>query len=147
MASDEKLDIDELAQKIENRIKELEQKEIQEEKETKHNQTADKHILELDEIINEIDRRISELEKNDNTSIDIEDLTQKVNKKLAKIENDEDDLDRTISGLSEISDSINGMMKNLEAKRKKRKKLKAMYCDLARKKARTLKFKKIKSSS
>lgn len=144
------IDIDELAQKIENRIKELEKKSNEEEtkiEETVDDGMTDEHILELDEIINEIDQRIAELERSENAKIDIDDLQEKVNTKLEKLEHEEDDIDRTINDLSQISDSINEMMKTLEVKRKMRKKKKAMYCDLARKKARGLRIMKSKSSS
>ena len=144
------LDIDELAKKIEERIKEL---ELQENKETKKDQVQEdysdkdmeKSISDLDRIIKEIDARIAEFEKEEEVKkeLDIEDLTKKVNKKLEKIDDvTEEDLSRTIYDLSAISEAINETIKNLEAKKKKKKAMKAKYCDLARKKANKKGYKK-----
>ena len=133
------MDIDALAEKIEQRIKELEKSDSSK---TPNNEYLDKktakHITELDEIIKEIDSRIEELEAIEEKSkeLNVDDLTKKVNQKLEKLEDiKEDDLSKTIYDLSEISNAINEVMKTLEAKRKKKKAMKAKYCQLARNKA------------
>ena len=142
------MDIDELAKKIEMRIKELEKLDTKKEEKLEYcDKKTQKHIVELDEIIREIDSRIEELERKEkeNIELNVDDLTKKINKKLEKLEDiSEDDLGKTIYDLSEISNSINEVMKTLEAKRKRKKQLKAKYCDLARKKAKDIKKKKNK---
>ena len=148
--SDDKMyfDIDELAKKIEMRIKELEKDNVEKNSNVEYVSKKTKaHIFELDEIIKEIDNRIIEIEEQEakDKIINIDDLTNKVNKKLEKLDDiKEEDIGKTIDDLSSISDSINEIMKNLEIKRKKRKQQKARYCDLARKKANTIRNKKIK---
>ncbi len=132
------LDIDELAKKIEARIKEL---ELQEKKELEAKEYADKKngkdIADLDDIIRQIDERIAEFEREEAAKeLDIEDLTRKINKKLAQMDEVvEEDLGKTLYDLSEISKAINETIKNLEAKKKKKKARKAKYCDMARKNA------------
>ena len=130
------MDIDELARKIEERIKELEKKDKeQKNKEEYSNEEVAQNIADLDEIISQIDERIKELESEDDF-IDVDSITKKVNQKLAKLDEvNEDDLGKTIYDLSEICDAINKTIKTLEEKKKKRKEQKARYCDLARKKA------------
>ena len=141
------LDIDELAKKIEARIKELEQQEKENDvkkNDDYSNKTIEKNISDLDRIIKQIDERIAEFEKEEKKKeeLDVEDLTEKVNKKLAKLDDVvEEDVSKTLYDLSAISDAINETIKNLEEKKKKKKERKAMYCDLARKKASNLKNK------
>ena len=108
------LDIDELAKKIEARIKELElqekeEKKIEEKKEEVIFKYSDKEIAknmaDLDEIIRQIDERIAEFEKEEakEQELDLEDLTNKINKKLEKLDDVvEEDLGKTIYDLSEI---------------------------------------------
>ena len=131
-------DIDELAKKIEKRIKELEIEEKKQKAETKYvDPEAGKNMADLDEIIRQIDARIAELEKEEEQEFkfDIEKLTAKVNKKLEKLDEVvEEDLGKTLYDLSEISKTINETIKALEAKRKEKKRKKAKYCDMARKK-------------
>ena len=131
------LDIDELAKKIEARIKELEiqEKETKEEKEYS-NKKIEKNIADLDEIIRQIDERIAKFEEENSKEkdLDVVDLTDKVNNKLAKLDEIADeDVGKTIYDLGEISNAINETIKKLEAKKKKKKAMKAKYCDLARK--------------
>ena len=58
------IDIDDLAKKIEARIKELEEKELKEKKKKEYvNEDLASNMADLDEIIKEIDKRIEELEK------------------------------------------------------------------------------------
>lgn len=138
------LDIDELAKKIEERIKELELQEKEENekiinKEEYSSKEIEKSIKDLDDIIRQIDERIAEFEKEEKMKekqLDLEDLTKKINKKLEKLDDiEEEDLGKTLYDLSEISAAINETIKNLEAKRKKKKQQKAKYCDMARKNA------------
>ena len=137
------LDIDELAKKIEERIKELELQEQEEnEKLIKNEEYSSKEIEEsiqdLDEIIRQIDMRIAEFEKEEKKEkeLNLEDLTNKINKKLEMLDDVvEEDLGKTLYDLSEISAAINETIKNLEAKRKKKKAQKAKYCNMARKNA------------
>jgi chromosome segregation ATPase len=138
------LDIDELAKKIEERIKELELQEQEENKKyAKNEEYTDKEVEEsiqdLDEIIKQIDARIAEFEREEaakEKELNLEDLTKKINAKLAKLDDVvEEDLGKTLYDLSEISAAINETIKNLEAKRKAKKAKKAKYCDMARKNA------------
>lgn len=132
------LDIDDLAKKIEKRIKELEEKESKKHKEKKYaDENLGENIANLDEIIKEIDKRIQEIEEEE--KFDIDDLTNKVNAKLASLDDavfKEDDLEKTKYDLEDISRQINQTIKSLEQKRKERKRKKAMYCDMARKNAK-----------
>ena len=149
MSDDEMyFDMDELAKKIEDRIKELEKNNVLKNDNVEYVSKRTKaHISELDEIIKEIDSRIEEFdnEKKEDVTINIDDLTKKVNKKLEKLDDVKNvDVSKTISDLSSISDSINEIIKNLEDKRKKRKQQKAKYCALARKRANDIKNKRIK---
>ena len=134
------LDIDELAKKIEERIKELEAQEKKEAEvlEDYSNKKTEKSISDLDEIIRQIDERIAEFEeeekKNQEKELDVEDLTRRINKKLDNLDDVvEEDLGKTLYDLSEISKAINETIKNLEAKKKKKKAMKAKYCAMARK--------------
>lgn len=144
------IDFDELAKKIENRIKELEKNNPRDKNEVKiefSDKKTQRHLSELDEIINEIDSRIDELEKQSAAKVElnIDDLTDKVNNKLEELEYLEDDeLDKTLTDLSNISNAINDAMRDMEAKRKRKKQQKAKYCDLARKRANSYKNKKTK---
>ena len=142
------LDIDELAKKIEERIKELESQEKPEKGnqdvevlDEYFNKEMEKNISDLDDIIRQIDERIAEFEKEDKSSkekeLNVEDLTNKVNKKLEKLDDmKEEDLGKTLYDLSEISYAINETIKKLEEKKKMKKAKKAKYCDLARKNAK-----------
>ena len=137
------LDIDELAKKIEERIKELELQEQEEKRKLAQeadysNKEVEQSIQDLDEIIKQIDARIAEFEKEEKkeNKLDLEDLTNKINKKLESLDDVvEEDLGKTLFDLSEISAAINETIKVLEAKRKKKKAQKAKYCDMARKNA------------
>ena len=128
------VDIDELAKNIEKRIQELEAKEKESKKEKEyHNDNLGSSIESIDEIIHEIDRRIAELEKEEE-NIDVQDLTDKINQKLMAFDEvEEEDLGKTRYDLEEISRQINETIKNLEEKKKEKKRKKAMYCDMARK--------------
>lgn len=141
------LDIDELAKRIEERIKELEKVELEEKKllaknDEYANKKTEKNIQDLDLIIKQIDERIAEFEAKEKAEkekpieLDLDDLTRKINKKLEKLDDVvEEDLGKTLYDLSEISKAINETIKNLEAKKKKKKQQKAKYCELARKNA------------
>ena len=128
------VDIDELAKKIEARIKELEDEEKKEaaKKEYINDDLAEK-MSDLDSVIKEIDQRISELEEEE--KVDIDELTRKVNARLASLDDVdiENDLEKTRYDLSEISKQINATIRALEKKKKDKKRKKAMYCDMARK--------------
>ena len=130
------LDIDELAKKIEKRIQELEAKEKEQKKEMHyHDNKIGKSVESIDEIIHEIDNRIAELKKEEE-KIDIQELTNKINRKLMDLDDVvEEDLGKTRYDLEEISKQINETIKSLEDKKKEKKRKKAMYCDMARKKA------------
>jgi len=130
-------DIDELARKIEERIKELECQEEEKNKKEKYaNEDLENNIANIDEIIKEIDKRIAKLEKEE--EIDVQDLTDKVNAKLENLDelDIDDDLEKTRYDLEEISKQINETIKALEKKKKDKKRKKAMYCDMARRNAR-----------
>ena len=145
------LDLDELAKKIEARIKELEKQEEQEifakEVELQNDyidKKMEKNITDLDKIIKEIDERIAEFEQEEKKEeLDIVDLTDKINKKLEKLDDViEEDLGKTRYDLSAISDAINDTIKKLEEKKKRKKELKAKYCELARRKGNKKCYKK-----
>lgn len=143
------IDIDELARRIDERIKELEElNNIGNTKEEEYtNDTLGNDMNELNELIAAIDKRILELEEQEKGmefELNIEELTEKVNKKLDELSFEdakEEDLDKTFYDLNEISKIINDTIKKLE-KQKEKKRKKAMYCDLARKKARKCNKKK-----
>lgn len=142
------IDIDELAKRIDERIKELEEmnKASVKEEVTYTNETLGSDMDELNKLIEAIDKRIMELEQEEEKEFefDLEDLTNKVNQKLDELdfENEtEEDLDKTFYDLSEISKIINDTIKKLE-KQKEKKRKKAMYCDLARKQQRKCNKKK-----
>ena len=140
------IDIDELAKRIDERIKELEEmnKPNVQEENAYTNENLGNDMDELNELIEAIDKRIMELEQEEETrefELNLEDLTDKVNQKLDELDfknETESDLDKTFSDLSEISKIINDTIKKLE-KQKEKKRKKAMYCDLARQKARKCK--------
>ena len=115
--------IDEIIKTIEKKMDDLENK--------KHERD---NITDLDEIIKEIDKKIDELEIDDKEKrIDIDLLNKKINNKLKESkEYSDDDLDRTIYDLSEIAKTVDKTIKQLEAKKKDKKRKKAMYCDMAR---------------
>ena len=142
------LDIDELAKKIEARIKELEEQDKKQKEEVEYvDKKFGEDIADIDEVIRQIDARIAELEKEEqkDLNLDIAKLTKKVNKKLECLDDViEEDLGKTLYDLSEISKTINETIKALEEKRKKKKRQKAKYCDMARKKANVAKNKKNK---
>ena len=130
------INIDDLVKKIEKRIQELNEEE--EKKKAKLENT----ITNLDEIIAEIDKRIAELEKEENEEcqFDLNKINEKVNSRLAEMnEKEEENLEKTIYDLSEITKKINETMKALEKKKKDKKRKKAMYCDMARRKAKNAK--------
>lgn len=115
--------IDEIIKTIEKKMDDLENK--------KHERD---NITDLDEIIKEIDKKIDELEIDDKEKrVDIDLLNKKINNKLKESkEYSDDDLDRTIYDLSEIAKTVDKTIKQLEAKKKDKKRKKAMYCDMAR---------------
>ncbi len=128
------LDVDELAKKIEKRIQELEEKEKKRNEKLEYqNDNLSENMANLDEIIAEIDKRIQEMDEEKTSDVKVDDLTNKVNEKLENLEVEEDDLGKTIYDLSEISKKINATIRELEAKKKEKKRKKAMYCDMARK--------------
>ena len=129
-------DIDELARKIDERIKELEKLEEEKKQEKYVNEDLEDNISSIDQIIKEIDRRIQELEQEEELNID--DLTSKINAKLESLDefDVEDDLEKTKYDLEEIAKQINETIKMLEKKKKDKKRKKAMYCDMARRNER-----------
>ena len=134
------LDVDELAKKIEQRIKELELKEEKRKQNLDYqSKETGSSIANLDEIIDEIDKRIRELEieEKETENINLDDLTNHINEKLNKMDDIiEEDLGKTIYDLQEISKKINATILELERKKKEKKRKKAMYCDIAREKNR-----------
>ena len=99
------IDVDDLAKKIEARIKELElqEKEENSKNEEYFNKETEENMADLESIIKEIDARIAEYEKEEQQKqevpeLDIEDLTRKINERLAELDEiEEDDLGKTIS--------------------------------------------------
>ena len=146
----EYLDIDELARRIEERIKTLESRqpeEVEVKEEKKENivdEKTDKKLKDLDLIIEEIDKKIKELDEDSISDFDVDLLMDKINDKLSR---DEEEANNVIYDLDEITKAINETIKALEEKRKKKKAQKAKYCDLARKKAYEAKKDNKKSSS
>ena len=136
------IDIDELAKKIEERLKELnnEKQEAHEKKKIKADakKTVDDFCNLLDDIEGKV-KRLVEHEVID--KLNIEDVTKKINKKLDKVVNENEELEKTIYNLNEISMVVSETIKKLEKEKKKRER-KAKYCKLAREKER--KIKKIK---
>ena len=145
------IDIDELAKRIEKRIQELEEANAVTSHEEYQNTVLEQNMVDLTKLIEDIDRRILELEREEEMerekfNIDLDELTEKINSKLDELEDEDDgneDLDRTLYDLNEISKIINETVKKLERQREKKRK-KAMYCDLARKKERENKRKNAK---
>ena len=130
---DTMIDIDELAKKIEQRLKELEESQKEEIKKEEIEQT----IYDFGDLLNQIEAKIKEIEAYEENKIDIDEVTNRANAKLNfMLEfNDEDELEKTITDLEEVSKMINEALLKLE-KDKIKKAKKAKYCDLARKKAR-----------
>lgn len=124
------IDIDELAKRIEKRIQELEASKKEEKTEEDVSSPTD-----LQGLILAIDKRIQELEDEmcSEQVLDLEHLTNLVNQKLDEIEEDDSNLEKTLYDLNEVSKIINNTVLELEKKKEKKRK-KAMYCDLARKK-------------
>ena len=141
------LDIDELARKIEERIKALESKETKQEEKKEEKKKETKEVIvdkktnnklsDLDKIIDEIDKRIKELDEETISEFDVNLLMDKINNKLSSDEENPDEgSSEGIYDLEEITKAINETIKILEEKRRKKKAQKARYCDLARKRAR-----------
>ncbi len=123
----QKINVEELIKRIEDKIKKLE-------KDSFKSETTDSTDCDLDKIIKEIDQKIMALE-NDN-SLDVDDLNDKINSRIEAVSasGDEEELDKTIYDLKEISKNVGSTIKELEKKKKEKKRKKAMYCDMARKK-------------
>ena len=138
------IDIDELAKKIENRLRELE--ETQQEEPKKEN--IDKTIYDFGDLLNQIEAKIKEIEAYEEHKIDIDEVTNRANAKLNYMLefHDEDEYEKTLYDLEEISQMINDALVKLD-KDKLKKQKKAKYCDLARKKMREQqnKYKKSKN--
>ena len=141
------LDIDELARKIEERIKALESKETKQEEKKEEKKKETKEVIvdkktnsklsDLDKIIDEIDKRIKELDEETISEFDVNLLMDKINNKLSSDEENPDEgSSEGIYDLEEITKAINETIKILEEKRRKKKAQKARYCELARKRAR-----------
>ena len=135
---DNNFDIEELTRRIEESIKKIEERD---------NNTVDLSdslpvddtpaytTEEIDKLINEIDERLSTLkEQESKIDIDLDELTKEINEKLDSMEEkNEDSLEKTLYDLSEISTMIKEAISKID-KDKEKKRKKAMYCDLARKK-------------
>lgn len=138
------IDIDELAKKIEDRLRELE--ETQQEEPKKEN--IDKTIYDFGDLLNQIEAKIKEIEAYEEHKIDIDEVTNRANAKLNYMLefHDEDEYEKTLYDLEEISQMINDALVKLD-KDKLKKQKKAKYCDLARKKMREQqkKYKKSKN--
>ena len=67
--------------------------------------------------------------------LDLDELTKEINQKLDDLEEEptEDNLEKTLYDLSEISSMIKEALAKVD-KSKEKKRKKAMYCDMARKK-------------
>lgn len=130
---DTMFDIDELAQKIEQRLKELEETKD----EVHEREDVDKTIYDFGDLLNQIEAKIKEIESYENNKVDIDEVTNKANAKLNYMLefHDENEFDKTLYDLEEISQMINQALEKLE-KDKIKKAKKARYCELARQKAR-----------
>lgn len=133
MKTDEMFDVDELAKRIEDRIKKLEGTK----EEVPGREDIDKTICDFGDLLNQIELKIKEIESYEENKIDIDEVTNKANAKLNYMLefHDENELDKTICDLEEISQMINEALLKLE-KDKIKKAKKAKYCELARQKAR-----------
>ena len=130
---DTMFDIDELAKRIEDRIKELEGTK----EEVHEREDIDKTICDFGDLLSQIELKIKEIESYEENKIDIDEVTNKANAKLNYMLefHDENEFDKTLYDLEEISQMINEALVKLE-KDKIKKARKAKYCELARQKAR-----------
>ena len=129
------LNIDELAKKIEERIKALEGNKttvVEKPKDIEMTSEEKAVISNLDQILEEIERRIQELDEEAVSEFDVDDLMDRINKKLSGEE--EIAKDNVTSNNEAISMAINETIRALEEKKRRKKAQKAKYCDLARKK-------------
>ncbi len=132
------LDLEELTRRIEESIKRIEQEEktdIDLSDEIPTDDTPAFTIEEIDKLISEIDERLNSLKEVDESiDLDLDELTKEINEKLDTMEdNKEDNLEKTLYDLSEISNMIKEALSKVDKDREKKRK-KAMYCDMARKK-------------
>lgn len=136
------IDIDELAKKIEERLKELNNERQEEHEKKKIKADAKKTVDDFCSLLDDIEGKVKRLAEHEVIDkLNIEDVTKKINKKLDKVVNENEELEKTIYNLNEISMVVNETIKKLEKEKKKRE-IKAKYCKLAREKER--KIKKIK---
>ena len=129
------LNIDELAKKIEERIKALEGNKttvVEKPKDIEMTSEEKAVISNFDQILEEIERRIQELDEEAVSEFDVDDLMDRINKKLSGEE--EIAKDNVTSNNEAISMAINETIRALEEKKRRKKAQKAKYCDLARKK-------------
>ena len=136
------IDIDELAKKIEVRLKELNNERQEEHEKKKIKADAKKTVDDFCSLWDDLEGKVKRLAEHEVIDkLNIEDVTKKINKKLDKVVNENEELEKTIYNLNEISMVVNETIKKLEKEKKKRER-KAKYCKLAREKER--KIKKIK---
>ena len=132
--NDDNLYVDELARRIEKRIREIDNKRIEESKNNQEEfmgERSKNKINDLDLIIEELDKKIKELDEENICEFDVNLLMDKINSKLRVEEQKREE----IYNLKEITEAVDEIIKDFEEKRRRKKEKKAMYCDLARKKA------------
>ena len=127
---DNNFDVDELTKKIDN-------------------DDALFSVDEIDRLINEIDDHLSSLKENeDKIDLDLDLLTKEINDKLDLLDEEptDDNLEKTLYDLSEISNMIKETLNKVD-KDKEKKRKKAMYCDMARKKNKNQRYYKNKKTT
>ena len=137
---DMELDVEELTKRIEESINRISRDETEEEDLTNELPTDEPLLYspeEIDKLISDIDGYLNSLknyEKKD-IELDLDELTKEINQKLDDLEEEptEDNLEKTLYDLSEISSMIKEALAKVD-KSKEKKRKKAMYCDMARKK-------------
>ena len=136
---DNSFDIDELTKRIEESIKKLEQQDKNQIDLSDEIPTEDEPMFtveQIDKLLSDIDGYLSELSNKDDTiDLDLDALTNDINNKLDAMEEESNEatLEKTLYDLSEISDMIKEALNKIN-KDKEKKRKKAMYCDMARKK-------------
>ena len=136
---DNNFNIDELTKRIEESIKKLEEQDKNQIDLSDEIPTEDEPMFtveQIDKLLNDIDGYLSELSSKDDTiDLDLDALTNDINNKLDAMEEESNEatLEKTLYDLSEISDMIKEALNKIN-KDKEKKRKKAMYCDMARKK-------------
>ena len=136
---DNNFNIDELTKRIEESIKKLEEQDKNQIDLSDEIPTEDEPMFtveQIDKLLSDIDGYLSELSSKDDTiDLDLDALTNDINNKLDAMEEESNEatLEKTLYDLSEISDMIKEALNKIN-KDKEKKRKKAMYCDMARKK-------------